>query len=266
MTMILLYGLAYLLLGAFAGLMAGLLGIGGGLVVVPGLVFIFQHTQTIPQSMLMHIAVGTSLAVMIITSLAAAKAHHQRDAILWGVVHKLWPGLITGTITGALVAAWIPTAELKICFSLFLFFVAAKLVMEKQLERSPSFPKPVFVVLICFVIGLISGLLGVGGGILVVPFMVYCGIPPRKIAGISNSCAFTIASIGTLCFIITGLHETSAVAYSLGYVYWPAVLLIGIASSLAAPLGTKLHYLLPTHQLKYGFIILITLTALKMLF
>jgi uncharacterized membrane protein YfcA len=260
-----LHGVIYLLIGAFTGIVAGLFGIGGGLIVIPSLVFVFQQIAVIPPEMLMHVAVGTSLAIMIITSLAALRSHHKMGNILWPVIQKLWPGLIVGTISGSALAAVIPNAWLKTFFGIFLLFVALKMLFDKHHEQAESFPKPWIIFLVCFLIGLTSGLLGVGGGILIVPFMTYCGIPARKIAGISNSSAFTIALIGTLLFIITGFHETAAIPYTLGYVYWPAILLVGATSSIFAPIGTKLHYKLPVHQLRYGFIVLLILTSLKML-
>ncbi len=260
-----LHAIIYLVIGAFTGIIAGLFGIGGGLVVIPSLVFVFQQMAVIPQNIIMHVTVGTSLAIMIITSLSAVHSHHKVGNILWPVLWKLWPGLIAGTILGSLLAAKIPNAWLKTFFAVFLLFVAFKMLFDKQNEHSASFPKQWIIVTTCFFIGLISGLLGVGGGILIVPFMAYCGIPPRKIAGISNSCAFTIALIGTLIFIISGFQETGTIPHTLGYVYWPAVLLVGATSSIFAPIGTKLHYKLPVHQLKYGFIVLLILTSLKML-
>ncbi|WP_252580300.1 sulfite exporter TauE/SafE family protein [Legionella lytica] len=260
-----LHGVIYLLIGAFTGIVAGLFGIGGGLVVIPSLVFVFQHMAIIPHNMLMHVAVGTSLAIMIITSLSAVRSHHKVGNILWSVLKKLWPGLIAGTISGSVLAAKIPNAWLKIFFGVFLLFVALKMLFDKPKEQSTSFPKQSIIFLICFFIGLTSGLLGVGGGILIVPLMTHYGIPARKIAGISNSCAFTIALIGTITFIIIGLRETAAIPYTLGYVYWPAILLVGATSSMFAPIGTRLHYKLPVHQLKYGFILLLILTSLKML-
>ncbi|WP_133136274.1 sulfite exporter TauE/SafE family protein [Legionella rowbothamii] len=263
--MAILNGVIYLLIGAFAGIIAGLFGIGGGLVVIPSLVFVFQQMEVIPPDMLMHVAVGTSLAIMIITSLSAVRSHHNVGNIQWSVLQKLWPGLIAGTISGSVLAAVIPNAWLKTFFGIFLLFVALKMLVDKRNEHSESFPKQWIIVLICFSIGLIAGLLGVGGGILIVPFMTYCGIPARKIAGISNSCAFTIALIGTITFIITGFHETATIPYTLGYVYWPAILLVGATSSMFAPIGTNLHYKLPIHQLRYGFIVLLILTSLKML-
>ncbi|CAM4381461.1 MAG: hypothetical protein LEGION0403_FIIPPAGN_00703 [Legionella sp.] len=265
MTLVILHGVIYLLIGAFAGIVAGLFGIGGGLIVIPSLVFVFQQMAVIPHEMLMHVAVGTSLAIMIITSLSAVIAHHKVGNILWSVLQKLWLGLIAGTISGSVLAAKIPNAWLKIFFGIFLLFVALKMLFDKSKEPSESFPKPWIIFLVCFFIGLTSGLLGVGGGILIVPFMIYCGIPARKIAGISNSCAFTIAVIGAITFIITGLNETTEIPYTLGYVYWPAILLVGATSSMFAPIGTKLHYKLPVHQLKYGFIVLLILTSIKML-
>ncbi|MDR3504231.1 MAG: sulfite exporter TauE/SafE family protein [Legionella sp.] len=265
MTIAILHGVIYLLIGAFTGIVAGLFGIGGGLVVIPSLVLVFQQMGVIPANMIMHVAVGTSLAIMIITSLSAVRSHHKVGNVLWSVLQKLWPGLVAGTISGSVLAAKIPNAWLKTFFGIFLLFVAIKMLFDKPNEHSESFPKQWIIFIICFFIGLTSGLLGVGGGILIVPFMTYCGIPARKIAGISNSCAFTIALIGTITFIITGLHETAAIPYTLGYVYWPAILLVGATSSMFAPIGTKLHYKLPVHQLKYGFIVLLILTSLKML-
>lgn len=263
---LLVHGMIYVFIGVFAGLMAGMFGVGGGLVVVPGLVFIFQHTDLIPNNILMYMAVGTSLAVMIITAQASVRAHYKLGSILWPVFHRLWPSLVIGTVVGSIAAAWIPTYWLKTFFALFLLFVSIKMLTDKQPERPQQFPKNWINRLITFLIGTNSGLLGVGGGILVVPYLAYCGIPTRQIAAISNLCALTIAITGTVLFMITGYHATTDIAYTTGYIYWPAVLLIGIPSSLMAPVGAKLNYKLPVHQLKYGFIVILILTALKMLF
>lgn len=265
MELMLLLGLIYLLIGTFAGLMAGMFGIGGGLIVVPGLVFVFQKINLVPSELLMHVAVGTSLAVMVITTQAAVRAHHKMGNVLWPLFHKLWPGLFVGTITGAVTAAWVPASWLKIFFALFLFLVAVKMLMDKDIEQSKQIPADWIIHLFTLFVGISAAMLGVGGGILIVPFMVYCRVPTLKIAAISNLCALTIAIIATIAFMITGIHETTDIAYMTGYIYWPAVFLVGIASSLFAPLGTKLHYILPVQQLKYGFIVLLVLTGLKML-
>lgn len=265
METLLLHALIYLFIGACAGLMAGLFGVGGGLIVVPGLAFVFQHTHIIPDNILMYVAVGTSLAAMIITSQAAVKSHHKLGNVLWQVFHKLWTGLIPGTIAGSIAATWIPTYWLRIFFGIFLLVVAVRMLTAKPPSRQGHFPQPWIIFISTFSIGLISGLLGIGGGVLIVPFMAYCGVEMRKIAALSNLCALAIALTGAIAFMIIGLQDTRAIPFTTGYVYWPAVFLIGITSSLLAPIGTQLNYSLPVHQLKYGFIILLILTALKML-
>ncbi|MFT4060543.1 MAG: sulfite exporter TauE/SafE family protein [Legionella sp.] len=265
-TMLILHSLVYLGVGSFAGFMAGLFGVGGGLIVVPGLIFIFQQLQLFPQHILMYVAIGSSLATMIITSQAAIRAHYKLGTILWWVFNKLWPGLIIGTIIGAIAASQIPTNDLKIFFALFLLFVAAKMFFDKEVERPEKFPPNWMTFLISFLVGVNSGLLGIGGGILIVPFSAYCGIPTRKIAAISNLSALSIAITGTVIFMITGFNETCNIPLTTGYIYWPAVFLVGITSSIMAPIGTKLNYSLPVKQLKYSFMILLVIIGLKMLF
>lgn len=258
--------LIYALLGIFSGLMAGILGIGGGLIVVPGLLFIFQQTQIVPPSIMMQVAAGTSLALMIVTSYASLKAHYRLGHILWSVYHKLWPGIIIGTVLGALTAQWISTYWLQTVFAIFLLCIAIKMLKDTDITHGEHFPANWVNRLISACIGFKSGLLGLGGGMLIIPYLTYCGIPMRKIAPVSNLCTLTVSLIGTLVFMSTGYHETANIAYTTGYIYWPAVLVLALFSRISAPLGAQLNYKLPVHQLKYGFILILILTALKMLF
>lgn len=266
MMTLFLYGIIYAFIGIFAGLMAGLFGIGGGLVVVPGLLFVLQQSHLVSESIMMYVAVGTSLAAMIITAAASVNAHSKISTILWPVFYKLWPGLVIGTVFGCIIATWIPTQGLTIFFAVFLLFVALKMFTDAKVSRPEHFPKKWIHHSLTVLIGTNSGLLGVGGGILVVPYLTYCGIEVRRIAAVSNLCALVIAMVGTSAFIITGYHVTSSIPYMSGYIYWPAVLLIGIPSSLMTPIGARLNYKLPVHQLKYGFAILLILTAINMLY
>jgi uncharacterized membrane protein YfcA len=262
-----LHEAVYVFIGVFAGMIAGALGIGGGVVVVPGLVFLFQINQAVPFPIIMHVAVGTSLAIMIFTSIASLKAHANQGEILWPIFNKLWPGIIIGSCVGALAAQFIPTAWLKIIFALFLLLVALKMGLDLHKKYAKQqFPRNWINRLVSFVIGVKSGLLGVGGGVLIVPYLTYCGVPVRQIAPVSNLCTLTVAVIGSLVFMLTGLKDMSAIAYSTGYIYWPAVLGVAIPSALLAPVGAKLNYVLPIYYLKYGFIVILILTALKMLF
>jgi uncharacterized membrane protein YfcA len=259
-------GTIYILIGIFAGLMAGILGLGGGIVVVPGLAFIFQLRQLVPEQVIMHAAAGTSLAVMIFTAQASLRAHYKMGEILWSVFNKLWPGIAMGTVSGAVIAGFISTHWLKTIFAVFLLFVVVKMLTDVHLERGERFPKTWLNGLISFLIGLKSGLLGIGGGVLIIPYLGYCGVAVRKIPAVSNLCSFTVALVGTAACMLTGRYEMAAVPYSTGYIYWPAVLWVAIPSCLIAPYGTKLNYLLPVQQLKYGFIVILLLTAIKMFF
>ncbi len=263
---IFLYGFIYAVIGIFAGLMAGVLGIGGGIVVVPGLIFLFQLNHLIPENIIMNVAAGSSLAVMIFTSFASIRAHFKLGHILWPIFKKLWLGIVFGTMTGAAIAEFVPTYWLQILFALFLFYVAFKMMTDLQVTHSARFPGKWLNGLVSFLIGLKSGLLGVGGGILMVPYLTYCGVEIRKIAALSNLCTLTVGLVGTLAFIITGQNEMAGIPYSTGFVYWPAVILIAIPSSLMAPLGAKLSYILPVKQLKYLFIVIVLITAIMMLF
>lgn len=261
-----LHGSIYAFIGIFAGLMAGTLGIGGGIIVVPGLVLLFQLNQVIPEALLMQVAAGTSLATMIFTSVAALRAHHDMGTILWPVFNKLWPGIVLGVIVGALLAQVIPTHWLKLILAVFLLFVAFKMLMDNHAHRKVRFPPDWINRLISFLIGSKSGLLGIGGGSLIVPYLSYCGVDLRKIPPVSNLCTFIVGVLGALSFMLTGYKEMMAIPYATGYIYWPAVLLIAIPSSLIAPFGAKLNYILPVKQLKYAFIVILLLTALKMFF
>lgn len=260
------FGIIYSVIGVVAGLMAGILGIGGGIIVVPGLLFVFQYNELISADLSMHVAAGTSLAVMIFTSIAALIAHHKLGEILWPTFNKLWPGIVAGVITGAILADFIPTYWLKIVFALFLFFVAYKMLAKIHVIHAEHVPGKWINGLVSYLIGVKSGLLGVGGGILIIPYLTYCGITPRKMAPVSNLCTLTVGVVGSMAVMCTGLNEMAQVPYATGYVYWPAVLLVAVPSSIIAPFGAKLNYIISVRQSKYGFVVILILTALKMLF
>ncbi len=258
-------GTVYALTGAFAGLAAGLLGIGGGMVVVPALAFIFTLNQTVPQEMIMHFAAGTSLMAMIITSQSAVRAHYRLGEILWPVFHRLWPGVVVGTVLGALIADQMPSHWLRIIFGLFLLFIAYKMFSARHKTYLHQYPKPWINNLVSGLIGLKSGLLGVGGGALLIPYLTYCGLDTRKITPLSGLCTLTVAIVGSLAFMITGSNEAGMPAYSTGYVYWPAAIWVAIPSAMFAPIGARLAYKLPIQQLKNAFIVFLLITALDML-
>lgn len=253
-------------IGVGSGLMVGVLGIGGGAVIVPGLLFVFRMHHLIPEDCLMHVASASSFVIMVFASLSSIRIHYQLDKILWSVFNRLWPGLILGVILGVLIADYVSNSYLEMIFGGFLLFIVCKMMFDLTVNRVGAFPSNWINHLVTCFVGFISGLLGVGGGALLVTYLNYCGVNYRKIAAVTNLCTLVIGVIGALSLMFIGDSSNSAIPYSTGYVYWPAVFLVGIPSSLVAPWGSKLNYILPVKMLKYVFITVLFLIAIKMLF
>jgi uncharacterized protein len=258
-------GFFYALAGVFAGLMSGLMGLGGGLVVVPALLIIFQHNPAIAPQIAMQLAAGTSLAIMLFTSQASIRAHYKLGDILWGVYRRLAGGIIIGTIMGCLLAAYMPTSWLRWVLIVVLLMVAVKMLLDVNAILPARFPPAWVNALVSWVIGFKSGLLGLGGGILIIPYLTYCGVEMRKIAAVSALCTMTVAIIGTATVIITGANAPGLPPYSTGFVYWIAVVFVSIPSALMAPLGARLTYIVPVKQLRYGFIFILLVTIINLL-
>ncbi|HBI16529.1 MAG TPA: hypothetical protein DDY20_13655 [Desulfobulbaceae bacterium] len=254
----------YLAVGAITGILAGLLGIGGGLVVVPMLLFCFSLLH-IPQAHSMHIALGTSMAIIIFTSVSSFMAHHRRGAVHWPVVLRIAPGIITGTLLGAYIASLMSTNALKGFFGLFLYYVALQFILDKKPKPSRELPGPPGMFAVGGVIGIVSSLMGIGGGTLSVPFMTWCNIAVHHAIGTSAAIGFPIAIAGTIGYVITGYGVEGLPAYSLGYIYLPALAGIIGASMLTAPAGVWLAHRLPVQKLKRVFALLLLVVGSKML-
>jgi len=254
----------YLLLsGAIAGLLAGLLGVGGGIIIVPVLVWILHTHPTIPTTSLMQIAIGTSLATIVITSTSSILAHHRRGAIRWPIMKQLTPGLIIGVWLGALIADNLPSDTLRVIFAIFILIIAAQLSFGAQPAPHRQLPAWPGMSSTGLLIGTISAIVGIGGGSLTVPFLVWCNVPIRNAVATSAACGFPIAFAGALGFIITGWNM--AIPYSSGYIYWPAFLAIASTSLLFAPLGAQLTHTIPVTTLKKFFAGFLALVGIKML-
>ena len=256
--------LLYLALGAFAGVMAGLLGVGGGLIIVPVLAGIFQHQQ-MSAAVIMHLAIGTSLATIVVTSVSSVRAHHQRGAVLWPVVWRLTPGIVIGAWLGAAVADALPSAVLSKIFAVFVLVVAAQMAFGAKPAPHRELPGAPGMLATGGVIGAVSAVVGIGGGSLTVPFLTWCNTAMRPAVATSAACGLPIALAGAIGFIVTGLNAADRPAWSLGYVYGPALAGVAFASMLLAPLGAKLAHTLPTAALKKIFAIFLTLVGTKML-
>lgn len=257
--------LMYILVGAIAGILAGLLGIGGGQVIVPLLVFCFAR-QGIPDAMLMHLALGTSLASIMFTAVASFRAHHKRGAVHWIVVRRLVIGIFTGTFIGSWVAAQLSTGFLKGFFVVFLYYVAVQILIDKKPKPSRQLPGRPAMFGVGNGIGVVSSLVGIGGGVLSVPFMIACNMSIHHAIGTSAAIGFPIAIAGTIGYIVNGFGVSGLPPYSCGYVYLPALLGIVVASVLTAPLGVRLAHSLPVDRLKRVFAILLLVVGTRMLF
>ncbi|MCL1981385.1 MAG: sulfite exporter TauE/SafE family protein [Proteobacteria bacterium] len=253
----------YLVVGLIAGVLAGLLGVGGGVVIVPMLVFCFTK-QGIQSDLIMHIALGTSLASIIFTSISSFMSHHKRGAVEWVVVRRIVPGILIGTFAGTFVASRLPTGFLKGFFCLFLFMIATQMLLNKKPAAARDLPGTGGMFGMGSLIGVVSALVGIGGGSLSVPFMLWCNIAAHRAIGTSAAIGFPIAIAGAAGYIINNLGETGLPPYSLGFVYLPALVGIVCASMLTAPFGVKLAHALPVDKLKRIFALFLYVVAIKM--
>jgi len=255
--------IAYLVLGAFAGTLAGLLGIGGGLVIVPVLAWVFR-AGGFSGEVLMQAAVGTSLATIVVTSISSVLAHHRRGAVLWRTFAVLTPGVLTGALLGALAAHVIASDGLRVLFGIFELTVAAQMALGLRPAPHRELPGRIVTTSVGAVIGLISALVGIGGGTMTVPYLVWCNVPVRNAVATSAAVGLPIAVAGATGFALTGL-ESSMPAGSLGYVYLPAFAAIVVTSALFAPAGARLAHTLPTRVLKRVFAVFLAVVGAKML-
>jgi uncharacterized protein len=254
----------YAVVGAVAGVLAGLFGIGGGLVIVPMLVYTFTW-QGIDQNIIMQIALGTSMASIVFTAVSSFMAHHRRGAVDWWIVKRIAMGVLIGTFAGSWFAAQMSTDFLKVFFVLFLYVVATQILLGKKPKPSREFPGAAGTFGAGNVIGIFSSLVGIGGGTLSVPFMMYNNVPVHHAIGTSAAIGFPIAVAGTAGYIVNGLSTAGLPAYSLGFVYLPALAGIAAASVLTAPLGVRLAHHLPVDRLKRVFAVLLFVVGTRML-
>ncbi|NYT65365.1 sulfite exporter TauE/SafE family protein [Alcaligenaceae bacterium] len=255
---------SYLTLGAGIGILAGLLGIGGGTVTVPVLVFLFTAHGMAPDY-IQHMALGTSMSLIIFTSLASLRAHHARGAVNWSIVRGMAPWLVLGTFVGAWLTAGLSSDLLKMIFVVFVYGVAVQMLFNIKPKANRVLPGRTGMLASGSIIGVFSSFVGIGGGTLLVPFMTACNVPLRVVIGTSAALGFPIAVAGTLGFISSGYSNASLPALSLGFVYLPALLGMAIISVFTAPLGAKMAHALPVSKLRTLFAFLLLAVATKML-
>lgn len=256
--------LIYICLGAVAGILAGLLGIGGGLVIVPMLNIAFE-LQHFPLQHLQHIALGTSMATMIFTSMSSMRAHHKRKTINYTAFWRLAPGIVIGTLLGTWVASGLSTHVLRAFFGFFLYYVATQMLLNIKPKSARDLPGSAGIFAAGSGIGVFSALAGIGGGTLTVPFLSWCNQTMHVAISTAAAVGLPIALAGTAGYIVNGWNVEGIPGPHIGYVYLPAFLGIIVVSVITAPLGAKLAHSLPVDKLKKIFAILLFLVGSKML-
>jgi uncharacterized membrane protein YfcA len=259
----------YFLLGSLVGVLSGLLGIGGGIVVVPALAFIFAR-EHIPTAVVMHLAVGTSLAIMVCTTMRSLKSHLSRHGKgreeFMRISKKLVPTVMVGVILGAILADHIHSAYLRIIFGVVILLIALRILLDRYKSGvEQELPRTIWMRMAGLVMGGLSGLLGIGGGTTVIPYLLHWHVSMRIAVRVAIFVGMVVAIVGTVSYLIAGYNEPLP-PHCLGYVYWPAWVGTAIGSVAFAPLGVKLSYYLPTHVLRKMFAVLMVVIGIHMLF
>ena len=254
----------FVALGAVVGFLAGLLGIGGGMTMVPILTIIFTRIG-FPLSHVVHMAVATSTATIVFTGISSAREHHRHGAVLWRIVAALAPGIIAGSLAGPQVVRGMSTSALALFFGVFVAFSATQMLLDKKPKPTRELPGAAGMFGVGGLIGLISSMVGAGGGFLSVPFMTWCNVKIHNAVATSAALGVPIAVAGTVGFVIAGWGAEGMPAYSLGYIYLPALASIVVASMLTAPIGARTAHRWPVKKLKRAFALLLYVLAAYML-
>lgn len=248
--------LIYFLVGISTGIYSGLLGLGGGIVVVPALLIIFRNISLFPEVTNMHIAVATSLAAMIFTASASTFAYNKRRLVIWPVFWNFVPGLCIGAFSGVLIAKNMSSKTLATNFGIILILIAIHIffrhkpsIMTEKFELNNF--RRISLVCLSVCVGLLAGFFGIGGGILIIPVLIYFGLNIRQASGTAAICGLPGAALGSLVFMLSQAPEQ--VPGLIGFVYWPAAIIIAASSMMFAPFGVKLATIFPQKILRRIF-------------
>lgn len=254
----------YVLLGAGAGLLSGMLGVGGGQVVVPGLLYIF-HLKGFDPGVAVHMALGTSLATIVVTSISSAISHNRRGSVSWALVRKLVPGIVVGAVIGGLMSGLFSARVLRAAFGVFLLILAVQMAFSLRPSPQRALPGSLGTTATAGLIGWTSAIVGVGGGSMVVPFLAWCNVNIKSAVGTASACGAPLALAGMIGFLAAGWGRADLPAYSAGYIYWPAWLGISVCSLAFTPLGTWISHKLPVDALKRVFSVLLAIAGIRIL-
>ncbi len=254
----------FVLIGAFVGIVSGVLGIGVGGVLVPLLTTIFVYLK-VPSEHIVHLALGTSMACIIITSLSSLQAHHKRGGVLWSLVRLMAPSMVLGTFLATFLASHISSKPLAIFFSIFMAYISMQMYLNISPNSSHQTAGKLELGLVAAFIGAISALVSIGGGSLTVPYLSWRNIDIRKAIGTSAALGLPIALSGSIGYLVNGLSTQIPLPNTLGFVYLPAVACIAVPSYFTAPIGARLAHQMPIEVIKKIFSILLMLLSIKML-
>ncbi len=253
---------ALFFLGGFTGFLAGLLGIGGGMLLVPFMTALLT-AKSVPLHLVLKLAIATSLATIVFTSLSSVRAHHKRGAVQWQAFTLLAPGILLGAMLGAQIASRANATWLGIFFACFLVFLATQLFVDRKPKPGRELPKRIGGIGAGGLIGLLAALVGAGGGFASVPYLLWCNVTMHRAVATSAALGLPIALFGSIGYLLAPAQPNLPWG-TVGYIYFPAVLTIGAASMLTAPLGAKAAHNLPTEKLKKMFALLIYALAAYM--
>lgn len=256
--------LILLALGAVVGFFAGLFGVGGGGIMVPALTTLFV-SKGFPPDQVVHLALGTSMAAIVMTSFSSLRAHHAKGAVLWPVVRHVTPGILLGTFAATFLATYLSSRHLAIFFACFMGYVALQMMLNAKPKPHRELPGAMGLASVGAGIGAVSALVAIGGGSLSVPYLTWCNVNIRNAIATSAAIGLPIALAGTLGYLFNGWGQAGLPTYTLGFIYWPAVMVISLVSYFTTPFGANLAHSLPIPILKKGFALLLVLLSLKML-
>ena len=259
--------LVFLALGAVAGVLAGLLGVGGGLVLVAALAWLLPAQGVVPPEAAMHAALATSLASIVFTAMSSARAHAKRGSVLWPTVAWMVPGILVGGWLGSRVAVGLDGVWLRWGVAIYCLIAAAQMILSRPRDAGDAsiVPRGPWLTAAGGGIGAVSSLVGIGGGSMTVPLLVWMGVPPVRAVGTSSACGVAIAIASAVGYMGFGPAQGTMPAGSIGYVYLPAALGVAITSILAAPYGTRLAHYISGTTLKRVFAVFLVLVAMSVL-
>lgn len=255
----------YLLMGLGVGVLAGMLGIGGGTMLVTLMVLVF-NSQGVSPDRVLHLALGTAMATIIFTSVLSFRAHHRHGSVRWDIVRTVAPGLIVGAVLGAVVADYLPSRYLAIVFVTFVYYSATQMILDVKPKPSRQLPGRGVMSSVATIVGALCSLVGAAGGIITIPLLTRCNVPLRQAIGTSAAFGLPVAVTATAGYVWNGLGKDALPPYTLGYVFLPGLVAVIIGTYVTVPMGARLAHRLPVLTLKRVLGLVLCVLATKMLF